>query len=141
VDLPVASEDKTLSQHRYLQALIKRMAEDRGFRAVIEGPTPDGLGRIDVGLEQNGKKIACEISVTTDLEQEFHNIEKCLSAGCDKIIVCAPDPKKLDKIRAYACPKLAGIDQEKISYFEPEALFAFLDEQAAQETVNEERVK
>ena len=141
VDLPVATEDRTLSQHRYLQALIKRMAEDRGFRAVIEEPTPDGLGRIDVGLEQNGQKIACEVSVTTDEEQEFHNIGKCLSAGYDKVIVCASDGKKLSKIKAYASQKLGSKDQEKISYFEPEALFVYLDEQAAQETVKEERVK
>lgn len=137
----VTPEEKTLSQHRYLQALIKRMAEDRGFRAVIEEPTPDGSGRIDVGLEQNGKKIACEVSITTDEEQEFHNIEKCLSAGWDKIVVCAPDRKKLDKIEAYVSQKLESTDQEKISYFEPEALFVYLDEQVAHQAVKEERVK
>ncbi|MBI1769654.1 MAG: type IV secretion system DNA-binding domain-containing protein [Bacteroidetes bacterium] len=139
--LPVATEDKTLSQHRYLQALIKRMAEDRGFRAVIEQPTPDGLGRIDVGLEQNGKKIACEVSITTDEEQEFHNIGKCLSAGYDKVIVCASDRKKLDKIKAHASQKLSSSDHEKISFFEPEALFVYLDEQVALQSVKEERVK
>lgn len=138
---PEYVEDKAQSTHRYIQALIKRMAEDRGFRAIIEEPTPDGSGRIDVGLEQNGKKIACEVSVTTDEEQEFHNIEKCLSAGYNKIIVCVPDRKKLDKIKTYATKKLSSSDQEKILYFEPEALFVFLDEQVAQQVVKEERVK
>jgi hypothetical protein len=134
-------EERTQSQHRYLQALIKRMAEDRGYRAVIEEPTPDGLGRIDVGLEQNGKKIACEVSVTTDEEQEFHNIQKCLTAGYEKIIVCAPDQKKLNKIKDYAMEKLSSNYPDKLLYFEPEALFVFLDEQVVQQTIKEERVK
>ena len=138
---PPVTDDKTLSQHRYLQTLIKRMAEDRGFRAIIEEPTPDGSGRIDVGLEQNGRRIACEISVTTDEEQEFHNIEKCLSAGYDKIILCSPDRKKLCRIEAYASRKVDREDQDKISYFEPETLFAFLDEQAEKMGVKEGRVK
>ncbi|MBI5021148.1 MAG: type IV secretion system DNA-binding domain-containing protein [Ignavibacteriales bacterium] len=138
---PEPVEDKTQSQHRYLQALIKRMAEDRGFHAIIEEPTPNGLGRIDVGLEQNGKKIACEVSVTTDDQQEFHNIEKCLSAGYDKIIVCAPDRKKLDKIKTYTTKKLSSGDQEKILFFEPEALFVYLEGQVAQQAIKEERVK
>jgi hypothetical protein len=41
------------------------MAEARGFKAVIEQPTRDGNGRVDVLLQRNEKMIACEISVTT----------------------------------------------------------------------------
>jgi hypothetical protein len=36
----VPSEAKTERQHRYLQSLIKRMAEEKGYRAVIEASTP-----------------------------------------------------------------------------------------------------
>src|SRR5207237_504269 len=39
-------------QHKYLQALIKRSAEDRGFRATIEKPVLDGHGHVDVLLER-----------------------------------------------------------------------------------------
>ena len=102
--LPEVTEEKTLSQHRYLQTLIKRMAEDRGFRAVIEEPTPDGSGRVDVGLERNGEKIACEISVTTDEMQELHNIEKCLAAGYGSVIVCTTEKKRLEKIKLVKVP-------------------------------------
>ncbi|MDO8571198.1 MAG: hypothetical protein Q7R79_00775, partial [bacterium] len=88
-----------------------------------------------------GMKIACEISVTTDYMQEFHNIEKCLTAGCIKIIVCSPDRKKLDKIRAYTMERLESSEYERIFYFEPETLFAYFDERVAQQTVKEGRVK
>lgn len=39
------------SQHHYLQNMIRRTAEEKGYRAIIEEPTPDGLGKINVGLE------------------------------------------------------------------------------------------
>lgn len=54
------SHEEEHSQHRYLQALIKRIAEEKGFRAKIEQPILNGKGRVDVELEINGKIIACE---------------------------------------------------------------------------------
>ena len=91
-------EKKAQSEHRYLQSLIKRMAESRGFKAVIEQPTPDGKGRIDVSLERNARRIACEIARTTTVEWEVHNIKKCLVAGYDTIIVCAKENNSFEKI-------------------------------------------
>jgi len=66
----LSPEAKGERQHRYLQSLIKRVAEEKSYRAVIEEPTPDG-GRIDVGLEQDRRRIACEVSVTSTDEQVF----------------------------------------------------------------------
>jgi hypothetical protein len=48
---------------------------------VVEEPTPDGKGSVDVALERAGWRLACEISVTSTVEQEVGNIEKCLTAG------------------------------------------------------------
>lgn len=132
---------KALSQHRYLQTLIKKMAEQRGYRAVIEEPTPDGAGRVDVGLERDGERIACEISVTTSDEHELHNIEKCLRAGYDKVLVCSPEKKNLETIRKLITEKLSQSDLDKVKLFEPEELFLFLDDQVAQETSTEQRIK
>jgi len=143
-ELPVLEapgEEKTQSQHRYLQTLIKRMAEDRGFRADIELKTPDGLGKIDVGLQMNEQKIAIEISITTDQEQEYHNIEKCLSVGYKKIILCSPDRKKLERVKTYASQRLGPDAQQLVSYLEPEELFRFLNEQVSEQPPSEERVK
>lgn len=144
-EIPIPSDDlanrKDLSQHRYLQTLIKQMAEQRGYRAVIEKPTADGAGRVDVGLERNGKRSACEISVTTGDVQELHNIEKCLLAGYDIVLVCSPEKKNLEAIRKLTAERLSPADQSKILFFEPQDLILFLDEQVAQEAGREERVK
>ena len=138
---PVIPKEQEVSRHRYLQTLIKQMAEQRGYRAVIEEPTPDGGGRVDVGLERNGKRIACEISVTTGDVQELHNIEKCLRAGYERVVVCSPEKKSLEAIRKLMAEKLSSTDQNRILFFEPQDLILFLDEQVAQEANREVRVK
>jgi hypothetical protein len=134
-------QDRGPSQHRYFQALIKRIAEDKGYKATIEQPTPDSLGRIDVALERNGKRIGCEISVTSTPEQELKNIEKCLAAGFEKVILCSPERKTLDSIRSFTSRSLARAELKKVFFFQPDDLFFFLEESAAAEASKEDRIK
>ncbi|MFQ5965232.1 MAG: type IV secretory system conjugative DNA transfer family protein [Candidatus Scalinduaceae bacterium] len=129
------------AQHKYLQNLIKRMAEEKGYRAIIEQQTPDGKGMVDVGLESDGKKIACEISLTSTDEQELGNIEKCIKAGYDKVILCSPEKRTLEKVKTLALQRLKKPDQEKILFFQPEELFFYLEKEAAASAGKEERVK
>ncbi len=137
----VGPKEQEVSRHRYLQTFIENIAEQRGYRAIIEEPTPDGKGRVDIGLERNRDKIAVEISVTTYSDQELHNIEKCLRAGYGTVIVCSPEKKNLEAIRKLVTEKLSSTDQGKILLFEPQDLVLFLDERVAQEASREERVK
>lgn len=143
-DISIATEDlqkrQNSSQHRYLQTLIKKMAEQRGYKAVIEEMTQDG-GRVDVGLERDGKRIACEIAITTEDIHELHNIEKCLRAGYDPVIVCSSVKQNLKAIRNLVVEKLNSADQNKIQYFEPDELFLYLNNEALQELPGETRVK
>jgi hypothetical protein len=67
-------------EHKYLQQLLKQVGEDRGFRATIEQQITGGAGSVDISLERDGKRIACEISVTSTSEQELGNVRKCLAA-------------------------------------------------------------
>jgi len=127
-------------QHRYLQSLIKHMAEEKGYRAILEKPTDDG-GRVDVGLEQNGMRIACEVSVTSTSEQEIGNIEKCLRARYDQIIVCCPNKKQLEKIRTLASDRFDDNEQEKLVFLHPEELFSHLEKVSAPLETEEEKVK
>jgi hypothetical protein len=45
------------------------------------------LGSVDVALEKGGRRIACEVSVTTDAEHELGNVQKCLAAGFETVIL------------------------------------------------------
>jgi hypothetical protein len=136
-----AIKDKTQSQHRYLQNLIKKIAEDKGYKAVIELPVLEGAGRVDVSLERNGKKTAVEISITSSDEQEIKNIEKCLAAGYEKVILCSPERNTLENIKTLVSQRLNESDQKKVLFFQPEHLFLYLEEEAAADASKEERVK
>ena len=137
--LPVL-EEKPTRQHRYLQNLIKRMGQEKGYRATIEQPTPDG-GRVDVALEREGERIACEISVSSTDEQELSNIKKCLGAGYDEVILCSPKKRTLEKVRTLVSQELKESDQGKVLFFQPEELFSHLEQKVALEASKEEKVK
>lgn len=115
------------SRHRYLQTLIKRMAEQRGYKALIEEDLPDKSGRVDVHIEGQGKKIACEVTVTTTNEWELHNIEKCLKAGYDFVFECASDKKNMEGLVNLVKENINPNYYNRILIGEPEALFEFLD--------------
>ncbi|MBL7837027.1 MAG: type IV secretion system DNA-binding domain-containing protein [Bacteroidetes bacterium] len=132
---------KSETQHRYLQTLIKKAAEARGYIATLEEVTPDGKGRVDVSVEKAGKKIACEVSVTTGEEWEAHNVEKCLTAGYDEVIVCSNDPKNLQRIREQLEKKLSNNQLLKVLTLEPDEVIEYFDRQIVQKSNIEKIVK
>jgi len=138
---PDNPEKKAETQHRYLQNFIKRIAEARGYKAVIEELTPDGKGRVDIGLEKAGKKIACEISVTTGDKWEVHNVEKCLNAGYDEIIVCSGDVMNLRRIRMQLESALDNERLAKIQLVESNEITHFFDKRVVEETHTSKVVK
>ncbi len=134
-------QERGKSQHRYLQTLIKRMAEEKGFRAVIEQPVAGGAGRVDVSLEREGRKIACEICVTTNDEHELGNIEKCLAAGYNTVVMCSVERKSLEKIKFLATQKIEASNQKRVLFLQPDDFFFYLEKESAALAGKEERVK
>lgn len=128
-------------EHRRLQHLIKRLAEQGGYKAVLEQPTDDGQGRVDVSLVRDDRSIACEVSVTTSPEHELGNIRKCLSSGYDRVILCSPERKALEKTRALCLGELPESDMDKLLFFEPDELILCLEEDAAKNAGKIERIK
>lgn len=118
---------KEETQHRYLQTLIKKMAESRGYRATLEAATPDGNGKVDVLLEKDNMQIACEVSVTTDATWEVHNIQKCLAAGYGLVVSCMTDKKAISQLQKKIQESFTTEQMQHIKVFEPEALFTHLD--------------
>ncbi len=131
-------------EHQYLQELVKRWGEARGFRATIEKSILDGKGSVDVALERESLAIACEISVTTGVEQEVGNALKCLSAGFDRVVLISLKKNHLAKLRAALEEKLSKDDLFRLFFHNPEELPSFLDglpPAAKEETVGGYRVK
>lgn len=129
------------AQHKYLQNLIKRSAEDRGFRASIEQSVLDGHGHVDVVLERDGISIACEISITTSAVHEFENLSKCLASGFDYVILLSPEKRNLAAAEKDFLPELPEEQRERVRLLQPDRLIAFLDELQARASATESTVR
>ncbi len=141
----VKEEEKVIqpniSEHRYLQTLIKRMAESFGYTATIEQSIPDGTGRVDVSLERNNFRIACEISITTSHTWEIHNIKKCFGAGYDIVAVCSRDTKTLSNIRKIVSTELSESEQRSVLVLFPDELIKYLEDNSKEKINTETRSK
>jgi hypothetical protein len=89
---PTRSPGRGGEKHKYLQHLVKRLAEERRFRATLEAPAGDG--DVDVLLERDGLRVGIEISVSTDAAHEALNLRKCVAAGFTHV-VCLVSEKKV----------------------------------------------
>jgi hypothetical protein len=128
-------------QHKYLQQLIKKLAEEKGYKATIEKEILGGTGSVDVSLEKEKHKIACEINITSTDEQELGNIQKCLAAGYDRVIMISAEKKILIKIRRLVEDALEKTSFEKVSFLTPEGFVSFLEEREARAASTEKTVK
>ena len=114
-------------QHRYLQSLIKELAEQQGLKATIEAPLPTSGGQVDVLVERAGALAAIEISVTTPIEHEFENLRKCLAAGYARVaVVLAKSKTAQASYRTALRESIAEGDRERVSFLAPEELPGFI---------------
>lgn len=108
---------------------MKGLAEERGFRAVIEEAVEDG--QIDVALYRDDLSIACEISVTSTPQYEAQNLAKCSQGRFSRVFAIAADIKRLKAIEAAAKARLSDEEMGCIDFLTPEHIAAALDAFAA----------
>lgn len=82
--------------HVQTQNLIKSLANQYGWKADLEYSVRGGS--VDVWMEREGLSVACEITVSTPVDYEIQNIEKCRAAGADEIWVISENESKLAEI-------------------------------------------
>jgi len=124
-------EKEEIREHRYLQTFIKKIAEQRGFKASIEEIVENG--RVDVSLVKDSIKIACEIAVSNSVEYELKNIEKCMNADYSFVCVVSKDEKHLERI------KEKNLDRKNVYFLTINQFTEFLDALAVNE-INEQIV-
>jgi excisionase family DNA binding protein len=101
----------------------------------IEKPILDGLGSVDVVLEKEGRAIACEVSVTTDAEHETGNVQKCLAAGFDKVILISSKKNILTAVRHALIAALSTAQYRQVKFLSPEEAFSFIESLDARSSV------
>ncbi|HEX8566996.1 MAG TPA: helix-turn-helix domain-containing protein [Pyrinomonadaceae bacterium] len=117
--------------HQELQAVIKRMAESCGFEVEIEKSVLGGTGSVDVSLQKENLKIACEVSVTSTIDYETKNVLKCLAAGYDYAVVVVSNQKKLPSLETKLQSQVPVPEIHKVKVFGLSGLFKFLRESTA----------
>ena len=118
---------KEENTHRYLQNILKRIGGDNGFVVTLEQQVFGGIGRVDVVLENESFRIACEIANTNSTQYEIQNIQKCLAAGFDKVIVVSNGKKHLSNIRRIAETVISEDLLSNVHFLEPEHFHLFLE--------------
>jgi hypothetical protein len=116
--------------HRYLQNLVKGLAEAQGYRATIEAPMPGG--QVDVLLERDGISVAVEVSVTTPVEWERQNLRKCMGAGFSRVaLVLAKSQQTRGKYREAVVQGLEPDALARLAILYPDELPDFIASLAA----------
>lgn len=129
-------------QHRSLQNLVRDIAEECGYRTTIDKLVFDGEGSVDVEIGGFGEHIACEVTVNASYEFEFHNIQRTLAAGYDKVIAVSSNPKKLKGLRRYAQGEVKSeLEEDRILFFLPAELISYLDQKRAKSATREKKMK
>lgn len=120
-DLPTSGRGG--QEHKYLQHLVKRLAEERGFRATIEDPGEGGTS-VDVVLRRGDETIGVEISVSTSVEHEIENLKKCAGLDYTRMLFIAKALSKRDRV-ATAAKTIVG--DRPFAAVAPEGLAEYFD--------------
>jgi hypothetical protein len=133
-------------EHKHFQYLIEQHASGLGFRADIEKAILGGKGIVDVALEKGECSVACQICVTTPIDQEASNVKKCLLAGFSHVAMICADPQKLGSLKKLILEQISEEETKRIGFFSPEAFLPFVQKLAEQSitlqnTVHGYRVK
>lgn len=123
---PLRELGKGGGQHKAIQQRIKKEAEGLGFRSIIEHPIAGSKEGMDLYLVRGNQEIACEISVSTTVDHEFKNAQKCLKAGVAKVAMICVDEEHLRKIAAAVSSGLGPELSGRVEYFKPDAFIAYL---------------
>ncbi|MEO7319966.1 MAG: type IV secretory system conjugative DNA transfer family protein, partial [Chthoniobacteraceae bacterium] len=116
---PLPAFGRGSPEHRAIQKSIKECAEKLGFHGTIEKEVLGGAGKVDVSLESDDQKIACEFSMTTEHKHEIGNLQKCLAAGYETVIAIAPQTKQLIELAATVKKSLPDEDVRRIHFCLP----------------------
>lgn len=115
------------AQHKYLQELVRRWGEGNGWRATVEKSILDGLGSVDVALERDGQRVACEICVTSTAAYEVGNVQKCLAAGFEHVFTVVSDARGRSKLETAIA---SALPEGTVSVMTVDELFSQLEQLA-----------
>jgi hypothetical protein len=82
--------------HRYLQQVVVAGATRKGYSAQVEKAIGNGA-IVDVHLEREGVRIACECVVVSKPQREIGHIKNALNADYNKVFVVFAEQRTLER--------------------------------------------
>lgn len=110
-----------------LQKLVQKLGETNGFRVTVNQQVPGGHTSVDVVLERDGWRLACEISVTSNLEQEIGSIRKCLASGFHEVAMVLPNQRQARKLENALSNTLTKEELARVKLLAPEELPGYVE--------------
>ena len=86
-------------------------------------------------------RIACEVSVTSTRDQEFGNIEKCLAAGFDRVMLVTSQRRHCNTIKKFVLPHQKPDANERVYFLLQEKFMDCLSGFAVTQATSEETVR
>jgi hypothetical protein len=115
------------ARHKAIQDRLKTEAQKLGFQAEIEKQlAPGSNAAADLVLRRGHLEIAVEITVTTTVDHEFENVQKCLAAGMGRVAVIASGRKRLEELAAAVQAGLGAAALAQVSFHTPDEFLAEL---------------
>ena len=82
---------------------------------------------MDVTLEKDGGSVAYEIRITSTADYETGNVQNCLAAGFQHVVLVSSDKQILEKARNVICEALNAEQIKRVRFLTPEELFSFVE--------------
>ena len=112
--------------HRHLQQLVVSEAKEKGYTAVIEHELFNG-GIVDVHVASETERVAVEISITTDVDDELEHIQACLEAGYDRMVTLIYSDTTRAKLQERLAEVVLGGDKDRIALLDVSRVGALLE--------------
>lgn len=125
--VPVVPSHPGGPEYRYLQEIVRRIGESHGFQ-FIEPQDPNGQVAVDVILDWDGWRLACQISMTLNIEQEIRNARKILDSGFDAVAIVSPEKRQNGKLRKSIAKDFSQDEAARVRVLAPEELPEYLKE-------------
>ncbi len=82
---------------------------------------------MDVALERDELRIACEIAISTSVEHELGNVMKCLAGGFDQVVVVSSRKRFLGQLAKRVSAEVEQDEAAKVETLLPEEALTFLE--------------
>lgn len=94
-----------------------------------------------MSLVRGGYRIACQVCVTTSKDWELGNVEKCIAAEYDEVVLIGSTERQVKALTKFITENLDTEHHSKIRYAVPESIIEFLDSIEAGPKVTESEVR